>query len=114
MAKKSKVRVKETNVAETKEAPKEKEAYKSDITKEEADTLKSQLRAMMVAQGFTIEKVANELKERYNTKESKNNLFNKMSRGSLRFIDVQRICSILGYTIEMTPLKTSIEGLKLK
>ena len=92
----------------------EKEEYKSDITKEEADTLKRQLRAMMVAQGFTIEKVANELKERYNTKESKNNLFNKMSRGSLRFIDVQRICSILGYTIEMTPLKTSIEGLKLK
>lgn len=92
----------------------EKEAYKSDITKEEADTLKRQLRAMMVAQGFTIEKVANELKGRYNTKESKNNLFNKMSRGSLRFIDVQRICSILGYTIELIPPKTSIEGLKLK
>lgn len=90
------------------------EEFKSDITKEEAETLKRQLRAMMIAQGFTIEKVANELRDRYRTKESKNNLSNKLSRGSLRFIDVQRICSILGYTIEMTPLKTSIEGLKLK
>lgn len=95
-------------------AKEEKEEYKSDITKEEAETLKRQLRAMMVAQGFTIEKVANELRDRYKTKESKNNLSNKLSRGSLRFIDVQRICNILGYEIEMTPLKTSIEGLKLK
>ena len=95
-------------------AKEKKEEYKSDITKEEAETLKRQLRSMMVAQGITIEKVANELRDRYGTKESKNNLSNKLSRGSLRFIDVQRICSILGYTIEMTPLKTSIEGLKLK
>lgn len=95
-------------------AKEEKEEYKSDITKEEAETLKRQLRAMMVAQGYTIEKVANELRDRYKTKESKNNLSNKLSRGSLRFIDVQRICNILGYEIEMTPLKTSIEGLKLK
>ncbi len=82
------------------------EENKSDITKEEAETLKRQLRAMMIAQGFTIEKVANELKERYRTKESKNNLSNKLGRGSLRFIDVQRICSILGYSIEMIPQKT--------
>lgn len=95
-------------------AKEEKEEYKSDITNEEAKTLKRQLRAMMVAQGYTIEKVANELRDRYKTKESKNNLSNKLSRGSLRFIDVQRICNILGYEIEMTPLKTSIEGLKLK
>lgn len=87
---------------------------KSDITQEEAETLKRQLRAMMVAQGYTIEQVADELRTRYGTKESKNNLSNKLSRGSLRFIDVQRICSILGYTIDMIPSKTSIEGLKLK
>ena len=63
----------------------------------------------MVAQGYTIEKVANELKKRYGTKESKNNLSNKLSRGSLRFIDVQRICSILGYSIDMRPLTKPIE-----
>lgn len=76
---------------------------KSDITKEEAEALKRQLRSMMVAQGYTIEKVADELRERYGTKESKNNLSNKLSRGSLRFIDVQRICNILEYSIEMIP-----------
>ena len=114
MANEKKATTKKTAKVTTPAKVAEKEEYKSDITKEEADTLKRQLRAMMVAQGFTIERVANELKDRYNTKESKNNLFNKMSRGSLRFIDVQRICSILGYTIEMIPPKTSIEGLKLK
>ena len=81
------------------------EEHKSDITAEEAQALKRQLRSMMVAQGFTIEKVAEELKTRYGTKESKNNLSNKLTIGSLRFIDVQRICNILGYTIEMIPPK---------
>ena len=90
------------------------EENKTDITRDEIETLKRQLRAMMIAQGYTIEKVANELRERYGVKESKNNLSNKLSRGSLRFIDVQRICSILGYTIELIPPKTVIEGLKLK
>lgn len=88
------------------------EDKKSDITSEEAGNLKRQLRAMMVAQGYTIEKVANELKSRYNTKESKNNLSNKLSRGSLRFIDVQRICSILGYKLTFIPPKTVIEGVE--
>ena len=77
------------------------EENKSDITKEEAEALKRELRSYMVAQGYTIEKVANELKKRYGTRESKNNLSNKLARGSLRYIDVQRICDILGYTIEI-------------
>ena len=79
----------------------EKQPYISDITKEEAEAIKRQLRSMMVAQGYTIEKVANELKERYGSRESKNNLSNKLSRGTLRYIDVKRICDILGYKIEM-------------
>ena len=87
----------------------EKEPYKSDITKEEAEALKRQLRSMMVAQGYTIEKVANELRNRYKTKESKNNLSNKLTRGSLRFIDVQRICKILGYKITFIPPNTLTE-----
>lgn len=85
------------------------EENKSDITKEEAEALKRQLRSMMIAQGFTIEKVANELKDRYKTRESKNNLSNKLSRGSLRFIDVQRICKILGYKINFVPPKAPSE-----
>ena len=83
---------------------KEKEPYKSDITPEEAEALKRKLRYLMVAQGFTIEKVAMELRTRYNTRESKNNFSNKLKRGSLRFIDVQRICDILGYKLDFTPL----------
>ena len=81
----------------------EKQPYISEITKEEAEAIKRQLRSMMVAQGYTIEKVANELKERYGCRESKNNLSNKLSRGTLRYIDVKRIADILGYKIEMIP-----------
>ncbi|MCD8378004.1 MAG: DUF6471 domain-containing protein [Candidatus Gastranaerophilales bacterium] len=79
----------------------EKQPYISDITKEEAEALKRELRSLMVKEGYTIEKVADELKERYGVRESKNNLSNKLSRGSLRFIDVQRIANILGYDIQI-------------
>ncbi|MCR5261485.1 MAG: DUF6471 domain-containing protein [Candidatus Gastranaerophilales bacterium] len=81
------------------------EENKSDITKEEAEALKRKLRSLMIAKGFTIEKVANALKEKYGVRESKSNLSNKLGRGSLRFIDVQRICEILGYTITFSPIE---------
>ncbi len=74
-----------------------------DIPKEEAEAMKRELRSMMVAEGYTIEKVAEELKQRYGSKESKNNLSNKLSRGTLRYIDVKRIANILGYKIVMIP-----------
>lgn len=78
----------------------EKQPYVSDITKE-AESIKRQLRSMVIALGYIIENVANELKERYGSRESKNNLSNKLLRGTLRYIDVKRICDILGYKIEM-------------
>ncbi len=81
------------------------EENKSDITREEAEELKRQLRSLIVAKGFTIEKVANALKEKYGVRESKANLSNKLGRGSLRFIDVQRICEILGYSITFSPIE---------
>ena len=48
-----------------------------------------------------MEKLAEELNAKYYTKESKANLSNKLKRGSLRYIDMQRIADILGYTIDI-------------
>ncbi len=110
MAKKKSLGKEKVAINSTSDVTEKKEPYKSDITPEEADTLKRQLRSMMVAQGFTIERVAKKLKEIYHTKESKVNLSNKLRRGSLRFIDVQRICKILGYKINFIPPKNPMEG----
>lgn len=65
------------------------------------EELRRQVKAMIVAKGYTMEKLAEELNKKYYTKESKSNLSNKLVRGSLRYIDMQRIADVLGYTIEI-------------
>ena len=65
------------------------------------EELRRQVKAMIVAKGYTMEKLAEELNKKYYTKESKSNLSNKLIRGSLRYIDMQRITDVLGYTIEI-------------
>ena len=65
------------------------------------EELRRQVKAMIVAKGFTMERLAEELNKKYYTKESKSNLSNKLVRGSLRYIDMQRIADVLGYTIEI-------------
>lgn len=65
------------------------------------EELRRQVKSMIVAKGYTMEKLADELNAKYHTKESKTNLSNKLKRGSLRYIDMQRICDILGYTLDI-------------
>ncbi len=65
------------------------------------DELRREVKGMIVAKGYTMDKLAEELNARYGTKESKANLSNKLKRGSLRYIDMQRICDVLGYYIDI-------------
>ena len=65
------------------------------------ESLRRQVKSMMVAKGYTMERLAEELNAKFYTKESKANLSNKLKRGSLRYIDMQRICDVLGYVIEL-------------
>ena len=65
------------------------------------ESLRRQVKSMIVAKGYTMEKLAEELNAKFYTKESKANLSNKLKRGSLRYIDMQRICDVLGYIIEL-------------
>lgn len=64
------------------------------------EELRRKVKAMIVAKGYTMERLADELNSKFHTKESKANLSNKLKRGSLRYIDMQRICEVLGYSIE--------------
>ena len=72
-----------------------------ELDEQATEALKRQVKSMIVAKGFTMEKLADELNSKYYTKESKANLSNKLKRGSLRYIDMQRIADILGYTINI-------------
>lgn len=65
------------------------------------DELRREVKGMIVAKGYTMDKLAEELNARYGTKESKANLSNKLKRGSLRYIDMLRICDVLGYYIDI-------------
>lgn len=68
---------------------------------DDIDELRREVKGMIVAKGYTMDKLAEELNARYGTKESKANLSNKLKRGSLRYIDMQRICDVLGYYIDI-------------
>jgi len=68
---------------------------------DDIDQLRCEVKGMIVAKGYTMDKLAEELNARYGTKESKANLSNKLKRGSLRYIDMQRICDVLGYYIDI-------------
>jgi len=70
------------------------------------DELRREVKGMIVAKGYTMDKLADELNARYGTKESKANLSNKLKRGSLRYIDMQRICDVLGYYIDIKQHRT--------
>ena len=48
------------------------------------EELRREVKGMIVAKGYTMDKLADELNARYGTKESKANLSNKLKRGSLR------------------------------
>lgn len=74
---------------------------KTDITIKEAESLKTLIKLMLTTEGYTLDKLANEMNARHNTKESKTNISNKLNRGTFRYIDIQRIANILGYEIEL-------------
>ena len=72
-----------------------------ELDEQATEALKRQVKSMIVAKGYTMEKLAEELNKKYFTKESKANLSNKLKRGSLRYIDIQRIVDILGYSLKI-------------
>lgn len=65
------------------------------------EEVKRQVKALLVGKGYTFEKLANELKDKYGTADSKNGLCNKLARGTLRYYEFLRILDVLGYTIDV-------------
>lgn len=67
----------------------------------DTEELKRQVKSLVVAKGYTLEKLANELNAKYGTKDSKTGLSNKLARGSLRHIEMLHILDTLGYDFEI-------------
>ncbi len=67
------------------------------------EELKRQVKSLVVAKGYTLEKLALELNQKYGTKDSKTGISNKLARGSLRHIDMLRILDVLDYDFIIKP-----------
>lgn len=79
----------------------ENEAKAKRREEDDIKQLRNKVKSMIVERDYTMEKLATALNEKYGTKESKANLSNKLKRGSLRYIDMDRICDVLGYQLEI-------------
>ena len=61
----------------------------------------TELKEILYHKGLSLKFVAEELSKKLDKPYSLANLSNKLKRGSLRYIDMQRICEVLGYYIDI-------------
>ena len=66
--------------------------------------IKNMLRGLMVSNGYTLERLAKELTEHTGINHTTQSISNKLSRGSIRFLDVIEICEVLKLKIEFKKL----------
>lgn len=81
----------------------EKDISAQELDIQATEELKRQVKSLVVAKGYTLEKLALELSNKYGTKDSKTGISNKLARGSLRHIDMLRILDILDYDFIIKP-----------
>lgn len=71
------------------------------LEEEQTLKLKRLIKSKMAEKGYTLETLASALKENYGASESKANLSNKLQRGSLRYIEFERIMNVMGFKIKI-------------
>lgn len=62
--------------------------------------LKENLKATIIKSGWTMTSVVEEINKRNNTDYTVQNFSSKLSRGTLRYIEVEQVLEIIGYRIE--------------
>ena len=70
------------------------------IEKKDIRDIRNEIRSYMVARGHTYSSVAALLREKFGDKVTAQSLNNKLTRGSLRYIDAKNIADVLGYKIK--------------
>lgn len=61
--------------------------------------IKNEIKGYIHMKGFTYEKVAELLTLKYGKRVTAQSLSNKIARGSIRYLDILQICSVLNYKI---------------
>ena len=67
--------------------------------KQISNDIRNEIRSYMVAKAHTYKSVAKLLKDKYGESVTAQSLNNKLTRGSLRYVDAKRIAEVLGYKI---------------
>lgn len=63
-------------------------------------SLKDDLKSAIVKSGWTMTAVVDEINKRNNTNYTVQNFSSKLSRGTLRYIEVEQVLEIIGYRID--------------
>lgn len=64
--------------------------------------VKNELKGFFLSQGYTLDKIAQLVTEKGGRTESLQNLSQKLSRGSIKYIEVIEILEAMGFKIEFT------------
>lgn len=67
-------------------------------------TAKKEIKVMLAKKELTLKKLVDLLNEKYNRKDSLQNLSNKLNRDSIKYREVEEIAETLGYRIDFTEL----------
>ena len=67
--------------------------------------IKTEIKVVIARRGTTLKKVCEELSKVTGKYYSYNNISNKMTRGTIKFNEVQEIFKILGYELSYTAVK---------
>lgn len=62
--------------------------------------LKENLKATIIKSGWTMTSVVEEINKRNGTNYTVQNFSSKLSRGTLRYVEVEQVLEIIGYRIE--------------
>lgn len=62
--------------------------------------LKENLKAAIIKSGWTMTSVVEEINKRNGTDYTVQNFSSKLSRGTLRYVEVEQVLEIIGYRIE--------------
>lgn len=63
-------------------------------------TVKTDVKSMIVQSGWTMSAIIDALNQKYNRKDTVQNLSNKLTRGTLRYSEALEIAEVIGYEIK--------------
>ncbi|WP_206154976.1 DUF6471 domain-containing protein [Clostridium muellerianum] len=62
--------------------------------------IKNEIKSYLALSGWTLTDIVKAMNEKYGTDTTTQNLSNKLSRGTIKYIECKQIAEIIGYKIE--------------